>query len=58
MHFSRETVGQNLGLSSWDLDAIVGRGKIADVLRRLIQSGKTSSHEVDGNGNFFVVGES
>lgn len=58
MHFSRETVGQGLGLSSWDLDSIVGRGKIADVLGRFIQSRKASSNKVDGDGNFLVVGES
>lgn len=58
MHFSRETVWQGLSLPSWDLDSIVCRGKIADVCRRFIQSRQASSHEVDGDGDLFVVGES
>lgn len=58
MHFSRETVGQSLGLSSRDLDSVVCRGEVADILGRFIQSRKASAHEVDGDGDFFIIGES
>lgn len=58
MHFSRETVGQSLGLSSWNLNSIVCRGKIADIFRRLVQSRKASSYEIDSDRDFLLVGES